>query len=94
MFVDPLLWWHNIDELVEFPAKESAPSQIDVTIQTHGLVLRQHQHLADTAVQAVGQREIDNPVPTSKRNRGLGTITRQRFESRSFSTGQNHGQRI
>ena len=55
MFVDTLLRWHDVDELVQFATEEAPPAKIDVPIQAHRLVLGQHEHLANAAIEAVGE---------------------------------------
>ena len=62
MLVDPLLRRHHVDEFAQLAAQITPPAEIDVPVQAHRLVLRQHQHLADAAVEAVREREIDDPI--------------------------------
>ena len=92
VLVDPLLRRHDVDELAQFAAEIASPAQVDVPIEAHGLVLRQHQHLADAAVQAVGEREIDNAIGAAKGHGRLGPVARQRLQTGTFATGQNYGQ--
>ncbi len=81
VLVDALLGRDDVDEFVQFTAEEPPPTQVDVAVQAHGLVLRQHQHLANAAVEAIRQREIDDPVPATERHGGFGAVASQRLES-------------
>ena len=62
VFIDPLLRRHDVDELAQFAAQEPPPAEVDMPVQAHRLVLREDQHLADAAIQAVRQGEVDDPV--------------------------------
>ena len=64
-FTDLLLGWHELHELTEF-ATQVTPSALDVLDERVGLVLRQHQDLADAGIHAVRQRKIDDPVFTAE----------------------------
>ncbi len=70
------------------------PAQADVLVQRAGLVLRQHRHVEDARVDAVGQREVDHPVLARKRHRRLGAIRGEDAEGRAFAAGQDHCQDI
>jgi hypothetical protein len=48
-----------------------------MSIQTHGLVLRQHQNPSQAAIEAVRQRKVDNPIDSAKRDSRLGSIPRE-----------------
>jgi len=82
------------DELIQFAAEEPAPAEVDVPVQAHGLVLCQHQHLANAAVEAVGQREIDDPIAPAERDGRFGAVTCKRLQSRPFSACQHDRQCI
>ena len=42
LFVNTLLRRHHIEELAQLAAEEPLPAQIDVPVEAHRLVLRQH----------------------------------------------------
>ncbi len=63
-------------------------------VEAHRLVLREHQDLAQAAVEAVGEREIDDPISPAERDRRLGPVARQRLQPRAFAAGQNDGQHV
>ena len=63
-------------------------------VEAHRLVLREHQNLAQAAVEAVGEREIDDPIHAAERHGRLGPIARQRLQPRAFAAGQNYRQHV
>ncbi len=56
-----LLGRDHLDVLAELAAEE-LPAQVDVPVQAGGLVLGEHQDLAEVGVDAVGEREVDDPI--------------------------------
>ena len=58
---DPLLGRDHLDVLVEL-AGEELPPLVDVPVQAHGLVLGEDEDLAEVGVDAVREREVDDPV--------------------------------
>ena len=74
VFIDPLLRWNNINKFIEFTAKEVSPTKVDMAIKTHGLVLRQDKHLAEAAIETIGEHEIDDAIVAAKRYGGLSPI--------------------
>ena len=76
VLVDPLLGGNNVDELAQLAGKIALPAETDVPIEAHRLVLREDERLADAAVEAVRQREVDDPVDAAEmdgRLRGRGS---------------------
>ena len=63
-------------------------------VEAHRLVLREHQHLAQAAVEAVGEREVDDAVAAAEGHRRLGPVARQRLQPRAFAAGQDHRQDV
>ena len=43
VLVDPLLRRHDVDELAQLAAEIALPAHVDVPVQAHRLVLRQHR---------------------------------------------------
>ena len=91
VFIDALLRRHNVDELAKFALKVPLPTEIHVPIETHRLVLGEHEDFPDPAVEDVGKREIDDPISAAKRNRRFRPVAGKGFKTRTFSTGQNDG---
>ena len=90
---DPLLGRDHLDVLVQLAAEE-LPPLVDVPVQADGLVLRQDEDLAKVGVDAVRQREIDDPVDAAERDRRLGTVPGQGLQTRSPAPGQHDGQHV
>ena len=88
VFVDALLRRQHLDVFTKFAAEETPPRH-DVPIQAPGLVLRQHQHTAQVAVNAVGKGEIDDPVEAAKGHRRFGAIAGEWIEPSALAAGQN-----
>src|SRR5271165_2160184 len=66
----------NLDELAE--AQQLRPTLAGVPVEGKGLVLRQDEYTAEIAVDAVGQRDVNNPVDSDEGNRRLGAVARER----------------
>ena len=93
VFVDALLRRQHFDVFVQF-ARQEAPAGADVARQAAGLVLRQHEDAAKIAVDAIGEREIDDAIESAERHGRLGAIAGQGFQPRALAPGQNQGQHI
>ena len=78
--VSALLRWQQIDEFVHF-AFQKSPATLQVTQQAVRFVLGDHANPADAGIQAVGEREIDNPEFAAKINSGFGAAVRQVHQS-------------
>jgi hypothetical protein len=59
-FIELLLCWHDFDELAQSTV-EKAPAQLQVSDQALGFVLCGHPDAADSGVDTVGQREVNDP---------------------------------
>ena len=90
---DPLLRRDHLDVLVELAAEE-LPALVDVPVQADGLVLRQDEDLAEVGVDAVGQREVDDPVDPAEGDGRLGPVARQGFQPGPPPPGQDDGQNV
>ena len=90
---DPLLRRDDLDVLVELAAEEP-PALVDVAVQADGLVLGQDEDLAEVAVDAVGEGEVDDAVDAAERDGGLGSIAGQGFEPGPSTAGQHDRQDI
>ena len=90
---DPLLRRDHLDVLAQLAAEE-LPALVDVPVQARRLVLRQHQHLAQVGVDAVRQREVDDPVQPAERDRRLGPVPGQWLQPRPPAPGQDDRQDV
>ena len=81
MLVDPLLRRHDVDEFAQLAAEIALPAEVDVPIQAHRLVLGEDEDLAHAAVEAVGQREIDDAVDAAEGDGRLGAVPGERLQS-------------
>ena len=91
VLVDPLLRRQHVQKLAQFPAEEAVPAEIEVAVEAACLVLREQQELPQSAVEAVGEDEVDDPVGAAERHRGLGTIAGERIEPGPLAAGEDHG---
>src|SRR5205807_1585349 len=66
----------------------------DVAIETAGLVLREDEDLAEMAVDAVREGEVNDTIEPAEGDGRLGPVACQRFESSSLSSGQYQGQDV
>ena len=64
----------------------------DVPVQRRGIELCEHEDAPDISVQAVADRNIDEPVAAADRHRGLGSMMRERKQSRSLAAAQDDRQ--
>jgi hypothetical protein len=56
--------------------------------------LRQYHDAAQTAVDAVRQREVDDAVQPAEGHGGLCAITRERLEARALAAGKYESQNV
>ena len=61
----------------------------DVVVERVRVVLRQDDHVVDVGVDAVAQREVDDPVLARKGDGGLGTHAREDREALTLASGQH-----
>ena len=66
----------------------------DVAVEARRVVLRQHEHAAQAAVDAVGERDVDQPVLAGERDGGLGAVARERVQARAGAAAQDDGDRV
>ena len=78
----------HLDEVAV--AHQRRPAAAHVAIQAERLVLRQHKHAAQVAVQAIGKRQIDNSVNAAERDGRFGAIARKRPKPLALAAGQQH----
>ena len=63
----------------------------DVAVQLQGHILGQHAHGINTAVGAVGQREVDDAVLAAIGNGRLGNLLGQDAQTAALAASQQHG---
>src|SRR5205823_10324286 len=73
---------------------QKPPPVVDVAVEAAGLELGQHQHLAQPAIEAVGQGEVDDPVEPAERDGRFRPVAGQRLQSSPFAAGQDQGENV
>ena len=94
VLVDALLRGNDLDELAQLAAEIGLPAEIDVPVEAHRLVLGEDEVLPHPAIEAVREREVDDPIGPAEGNGRFCPISRQRFQPRALSPRENHGQHI
>src|SRR5687768_873004 len=87
-----LLGGHHLDEPSRKRRKAIGLSQ--VAIQGGRVVLRQHEHLEDIRVDAVGYRDINETIFSAKRHRGFRALLSERKQAGSRTTTKNYREQI
>ena len=67
---------------------------VDVPVQRGAVELRQHVDLAEAAVEAIADRDVNQPVLSAKRHRGFGALPRQRKEPGAGAAAHDDGEGI
>ena len=88
-----LLRRQDLDELTEFLG-DDVPPHADVAIERQALVLRDDEDAAQAGVDAVAEREVDDPVGTAEVHRRLGAFPGQRREPFADPSGQDDDERV
>ena len=65
---------------------------VDVPVQRGAVELRQHVDLAEAAVEAIADRDVNQPVLSAKRHRGFGALPRQRKEPGAGAAAHDDGE--
>ena len=89
VLADALLRAEDLDELAELVG-DDAPSHADVAAERERLVLQRDEDLAQARVDAVAEREVDDPVRTAEVDGRLGPLLGQRIETLARASRQNH----
>ena len=82
----------NFDEVAD--AHQRGPALADMAIEAEGFVLRENEHTAQVAVEAVREGDVDDAVNGAKGHGGLGAIARQRPQALALAASQEHANRI
>jgi len=75
------------------PVEVPGPAETDVVVQRARVVLGQDDDVVDQRVDAVREREVDDPVLAAERDRGLRADAREDREALAFAAGEDHGHR-
>ena len=68
----------DLDELAE--PHQRGPALADVAVEAQRFVLRENEHTPQVAVDAIGERDVDDAINAAEGNGGLGAVSRQRPE--------------
>ena len=90
---DPLLGRDHLDVFPQLAAEE-LPPHVDVPVQAGGLVLGQHQDLAEVGIDAIREGEVDDPVDPAEGDRGLGPVPREGLEAGPPASRQDDRQDV
>jgi hypothetical protein len=88
VLADPLLGRQDLDELAEL-LRDDVPSHPDVPVQRQRFVLRGDEDAPQPGVDAVAEREVDDPVGTAEVDRRLGAIFGERIEALAGAAGEH-----
>ena len=88
VLADALLRRQDLDELAELLG-DDAPAHADVAVERERLVLRRDEDAAQPGVDAVAEREVDDPVRAAEVDGRLGAILRQRIEPLAGAAGEH-----
>ena len=69
------------------------PAEADVVVERARVVLGQHDDVVDVRVDAVRQREVDDPVLAAERHGRLGALLGQDREALALAAGEDHRHR-
>ena len=86
----PLHGRHQLEKLAQLLGHNSRPAFADVPVQAQRLVLRQHINPAQSRIDAVGKRDIDNAVMPAKGHRRFGPVPGEWKKTFSCSAGEQY----
>src|SRR5258707_2973134 len=93
VLADPLHGRQDFDELADFTA-ENVPTFADLTIQRERLILSEDIDAAQTRVNAVGERDVDDAVDAAEGHGRFGAGAGGRIEARACASGEQNSERI
>ncbi len=76
------------------PVEIPGPAVGEMVVERGRLVLLGDPDVGDRAVQAVAQREVDEPVAAGERHGRFGALVGQGLESGALSTGEDEGEDV
>jgi len=74
--------------------RREAIGRRDVSIERRGVILRQHKHPNHIRVNAVRDRNVDEPILAAERHRGFRSVRSQREETLAGAATENHREKI
>jgi hypothetical protein len=93
IFADSLLRRDGGDVLAQLGV-ENVPADANVPVERMGFVLDQYRDFAQPRVEAIAQREVDDPVFSAERDRRLRTMRRQRKQPFTLAASQDHREHV
>ena len=87
MLSDSLLRRQNLDELAQLLGHD-VPPHADVPVEGERFVLRRDENAAQSRIDAVAEREIDNPIWPAKINGGFRAFFGQGVKTLAGSAGE------
>ena len=82
----------DFDEFAE--AEQLRPALAGVPVERKRFVLRQNKNAAEIAVDAVGKRDVDDPVDAAEGHGRLGAVARERPQPFALPACQQNADRI
>ena len=76
----------DFDEVAE--PHQHGPAAANVPIEAERFVLREDEDAAQIAVQAVRERDVDDPIDAAKRHGGFGAVASERPEALALAASQ------
>ena len=76
----------HFDEFAE--SHQGGPAFAHVAVEAEGLVLGEDEDAAQVAVDAIGQRDVDDAVDAAEGHGGLGAVARERPQALALAAGQ------
>ena len=71
---------------------QNIPSGADMPVERMGFVLDQDGNLAQTGVQAVAEREVDDAIFPAERNCRFRALIREGIQALALTAGEHHGE--
>ena len=93
LLADPLLRTQDFDELAELVG-DHAPSHAQVAAERERLVLQRDEDAPHPGIDAVAEREIDDPVRAAEVDRGLRPLLGERVQTFAHAPGQHHHENV
>ena len=93
VFAHPLHGRKDLDELAHL-ATHDVPTFANMPVQRQRFVLGKDEDAPQIGIDAIGERDIDDPVDPAEGNGWLGSVTGEGVESLARASGQQDSQRI
>src|SRR5580704_5462096 len=86
------LWRKYFDEISQ--AHQYGPAATNVAIEAERFVLREDEDAAQVAVQAIGERDVNDAVHAAEWDSGFRAVARQWPQALSLAACQEHAQSV